>query len=97
MLKQGRKLYKLSYIDEDNDIQDRVTSIIDRWSELCYNSRSWKEDLEQEQEDAKEQTEMLEKFSDTLGNVISENPFKQRCKLKPESIKSQVEELQVCV
>ena len=97
MLEQGRKLYTLNYVDEDNDIQDRVSKIIDKWNELCHNLRSWKEDLEEEQEDTKEQKEMLDKFSDTLGNAISDNPFKQHCKLKPESVKSEVEELQVCV
>ena len=97
MLKQGRKLYQLNSIDEDNDIEDRVYNIIDKWNELCKIFRSWKEDLEEEQEDTKEQKEMLDKFSDTLGNAISDNPFNQHCKLKPEGVKSEVEELQVCV
>ena len=98
MLEQGRKLYQLDYIDEDNDIQERVDDIVDKWSELCENSRQWYDDLKQEQEDTNEQKEILANFIGTLENSDSENPFKQLWKLKPESITSEsVEELQVRV
>ena len=98
MLDQGQKLYKLDYIDEDNDIQERVDDIVDKWSELCENSRQWYDDLMKEQEDTYEQKETLSNVIDTLKNSDLENPLKQHCKLKPESITLEfVKELQVCV
>ena len=98
MLEQARKLYKLDYIDEDNDIQERVDDIVDKWYELCENSRQWYDDLKEEQEDTIEQEIILANFIDTLTGSNLENPFKKHYKLKPESINSEcVEELQVCV
>ena len=96
MLEQGRKLYKLDYIDDDNDIQERVDDIVDKWSELCENSRQWYDDLKEEQEDTNEQEKVLNNVIGTLKD--SDVKFKEHCKLKPESINSEfVEELQVCV
>ena len=98
MLEQGRKLYKLDYIDEDNDIQERVFNIIDKWSELCENSRKWYDDLMEEQENTNDQKKVLNIFIEALENSDLKNPFKQHCKLKPESINLDfVKELQVCV
>lgn len=98
MLEQGRKLYKLSYIDEDNDIQERVDTIIDNWYELREKCKSWYEDLEEELDNINEQEKMRDKFIHTLSNAVSDNPFKLHYKLKPESVNSEVvEELQVSV
>lgn len=95
MYEQGRKLYKLEYIEEDNDIQEKVDGIVDKWSELCDNIRSWYENLMEEKQETDEQEKVLNEFIDTLQGSHSENPFKELCKLKPEGIKSKIEELQV--
>ena len=97
MCEQGRKLYKLEYIEEDNDIQEKVDDIVDKWVELCDNTRSWYEDVMEEKEETDEQEKALNKFIDTLKGSHLENPFKELCKLKPEGIKSKIEELQVCL
>jgi len=95
MYEQGRSLYKLEYIEEDNDIQEKVDDIVDKWSELCSNIRSWHEDLIEEKEKTDEQEKVLNQFIDILKSSDLENPFKKLCKLKPEGIKSEVEKLQV--
>ena len=63
MLEQGRKLYKLDYVDEDNDIQERVDTIVDKWSELCENSRQWYDDLKEEQEYTNEQEKVCNMYN----------------------------------
>ena len=93
MLEEGRKINELTYIDVDNDLSDRLHSIIDRWFDLGRGFDQWYKDMMEAQENFKQWDTQLKDFIDKLVASDEANPLPTE--LEPSKLQSQVDKVQV--
>ena len=93
MLEEGRKINELTYIDVDNDLSDRLHSIIDQWFDLGRAFDQWYKDMTEAQENFKQWDTQLKDFIEKLGACNGSNPLPTE--LEPSKLQSQVDRVQV--
>ena len=93
MLAEGRKINELTYIDVDNDLGEKLSTIIDKWFDLGRAFDQWLEDMMEAQDNFKQWDTQLKDFGEKLVASNKSNPLPVM--LEPSKLQSQVDKAQV--
>ena len=93
MLEEGRKINELTYIDVDNDLGDRLNTVIDRWYDLGRAFEHWFDDMMEAEKNFKQWDSQLKDFMDKLAASSKGNPLP--VELEPSKLQSQVDKAKV--
>ena len=93
MLAEGRKINELTYIDVDNDLGEKLSTIIDRWFDLGRAFDQWFEDMIEAQDNFEQWETQLTDFIKELAESDKNNLLPVM--LEPSKLQSQVDKAQV--
>lgn len=93
MLEEGRKINELTYVDVENDLGGRLSTIVDRWFDLGRAFDQWYEDMMDAQENFKQWDTQLKDFVDKMAASDKSNPLP--AELEPSKLQLQVDKVQV--